>query len=185
MTELTGIAEFVIKNPENLEAMIQIAAAQEDLKSRMLKILSTDLADRCKSRGLFLRQVLTNWSAQSVISMRFSEGDQYGPAFQFGGPNLSGLYFGINKNLESLPDLPEVRKTMDTSFARGTSSAWWVWSRAIKVNDGVCDIPPDWNDSPDLWRSILDHRLPDQIMGCVQKIYDELLSAGQLSLLKG
>ena len=182
MTERQALIAEATRSIENVEISIDIISAQHDIKDALIKKLETQLKqiinDRNHSWKLLGHMEIKN--TYSAISIQLNEGDQYTIDFGFEKPGGGVFYYGIQKEAEDLPDLPEVRQVLDNHLnAKGKTTVWWPWYFLFE------DSLRDWRTSSKPWMQIASGEMAEWMIKTVAKIEQGLQENNLISQLRG
>lgn len=180
MTELQKVVDIALETRQSLEAALEIANANNEIRHRLLGTLEQQIRDKLP-QGWRLEWGLTRndyWARYAGFRILCPEATLYGVCFEFQSTQCAGLIYGISKTNEALPGLPDVRHCLDRSIAVGKSNQWWPWYWEFK--------PPYWTWATTVipWLEIQDgNTMAEMIMAKTQTIYEALREGGLLAQL--
>ncbi|MCX7109249.1 MAG: PD-(D/E)XK nuclease family protein [Proteobacteria bacterium] len=177
MAEMQQVVNFALENYNTLEAALEIANAQSEIKKRLLSRLELGLT-QILPEGWTLNWDMNN--KHRCIWIRHPQAVAYGVLFEFSTLRLSGFSYGICKNNKALPNLPDVRDCLNQNIGitPGTSN-WRPWYLDFRARYA------DWSTSIQPWLDIQSDEqiMANMIMEKTQAIYKALGDANLLGKL--
>jgi hypothetical protein len=180
--EFDQIFDAVTESSEMLQTALQVAYSTNEVKQKLLNKLRTQLEEKAKKKGWRLEwpiEPIDYWSRYSGFDIYFYNKEQkYYVGFEFGGVECQGLYYGIVKKEEKLPDLPEIRDCLNNNIGFGKTSDLWPW---------YLNFPEpyiSWRTSTTPWMEIIGEcKLADMIIQKADAIYKSLAEKNLLERL--
>jgi len=178
MTDVNDIAGIALKDSETLQAALELGQAQSHIKERLLEQLKNQLEERLDD--WWLEWELNSKNKCAGFQIGFPELQKYTVRFQFEGTRHKWLGYGILQlSDEALPDLPEVRHSLNTIIAQGQQFPGWLWWHPLP------DPFYNWDSHVEPWLDIKNGRMADLIIEKTQEIHTTLNEANLLKQLDG
>lgn len=182
MTERQALITEATRSIENVEISLEIISAQLDIKDELINKLEMQLKqiieDRNYSWKLLGHMEIKN--PYGAISIQLREGDQYTVSFGFDKPGGGIFYYGIHKDTEATPDLPEIRQALAIYLnAKGKTTVWWPWYFLFE------DSLRDWRISSKPWVQIASGEMAEWMIKTVAKIEQGLQENNLAAQLRG
>lgn len=182
MTERQVLITEATRSIENVEISLDIISAQLDIKDALISKLETQLKQIIKDKNYSWKLLghMEIKNTYSAISIQLNEGDQYTVNFGFDKPGGGVFYYGIQKDAETLPDLPKVRQVLDTHLnIKGKTTSWWPWYLLFE------NSLRDWRISSKPWVQIVSGEMAEWMIKTVEKIEQGLEEKNLVSQLRG
>jgi hypothetical protein len=155
MDENKIIAEYALKNEENLEVAFGTFNAFNTVQKQLMEKLASQFEGIAIKYGF---SPINNLSLEQNSYFHFSKEIWIGAkiAFQFEGANANGFKYGICYKDENVKLRPEVENNLLTTFKiKKSDNSWWLFHSYFE--------PKNWGNKPEPWIEIQNGKLKERI----------------------
>lgn len=125
MYEKDMVINYALRDPENLCLALTIGDLTGEIKTELLKRFKDILEANCPE-GLELRWEIEDYrKKEQGFGFKNKTWKNYLIYFQFEGTWGNGLFYGVSKESENLPDVAGLHD--EDKLGKGESSSWWPW----------------------------------------------------------
>ena len=192
MSEENEACNVILKSPESLSSAFHIIKAIDAVKERLLVTFRENLKKLLEENKFELvwdSGMDRAWESQVGFGVKFKDQNDFYLRFEFGSPQLKGLYWGIYPTNHSVKAntnfLTNVNSVMNGRFmsARGEAKRflWWSW---INTVEKFGESFRNWDKNEKPWVSMINRDMEKEIIELAKSVHSAFIGDDKAPLSK-